>query len=90
MEGPEDGVEMRVRERVALLHTQDLAQFEHVLDRERRDEVSHQLEAIDVLVSLLLRQDRRLVEASKPVDERLELLLVATTIALVLGLAELL
>ena len=81
---------MRVSERVALLHAQDLAQFEHVVDSERRDEVFHKLKAIDVLVSLLLRQDRRLVEASESVNERLELLLVATTITLVLSLTELL
>ena len=75
---------------MTLLFSEQLRHLEHILNRQRWDVLLHQLKTVHILVSFLLRKNRRLVEATESINESFKCLLVALTVTSVLCLAQLL
>jgi len=52
-----------------VLHAQNHAQLENVLDGQRRNEVFDKVKAVNVFVCLFFGQDRRFVETTESINE---------------------
>ena len=88
VEVPQDCIIERIGKVIALLFSENMSEFEYVFYGERWNEGLDQFKAVNVLVSLFLRKNGWLIEASEAINELFKGRLIALAVAVVLSFTE--